>query len=140
MPTYKIKKGSWECLEDFNDITEAQNFANSLGAGYVATLSATPKPPITVKDRLQMDKNFGKEIHTEFTEISRESNLGSGTPLPLAATRTQRDKFKYLSALLGEGSIIQAYEELESLATNSTFPVELKNYFLQKIANYLAQF
>lgn len=142
MPTYKFTHTTGAYfLKNYANLTLAQNSAPE---NYSAVLSPEQMPDMSVDERLEEDRKFGFELEDEFNRLSRHANLGTGNPMPLADTKTIRNKFKELQDMLNQGSIIQAQAELNTIAPDVLppyyFPQELKTYFLDKIATYLAQY
>lgn len=142
MNTYEIKKGGAKYFLNFASIEAAQNYANSLGVGYVAMLAPENEQiqPITGAERLALDKAFGISLIDEFNLMNRAANLDKGNPMPLAVTRLVDAKFEELKRFLLVGDIEQSKEALAEMQVDVFLPIELKNLFLNKIDAYLAQY
>jgi len=142
MNTYEIKKGKIKYFKNFPSLQEAQNFADSLGTGYTASLAPENEQiqPITGAERLALDKAFGVFIIDEFNLMNRAANLDQGTPMDLATTRLVDAKYKELKGFLLIGDIVQAEQALDEMDVDVFLPIELKTLFLSKINNYLAQY
>lgn len=139
-PYFKFyNNGVLELQKQFIDLTAAQAYLATLGAGW--TVDITPLViNLSVDERLEMDKVFGNELIDEFTRLSRANNLGSNSPMSLLDTKAIGTKLHDIQDMLQKGSIIQAEQELNLIVVDANFTQPIKNHFLQRISDYLAQF
>ena len=74
MPCYKIEKLGVARYLNFANLTDAQNYANSLGVGFIATLESSEDfPPInlTVSQKALQDKYFLLGLVEDFVSENR---------------------------------------------------------------------
>lgn len=72
MTTYKISKDNWSTLQNFNTLQECENWvANTLGDGYIITISEEQIPPITPEEKLESDLQFGHYLINLFLTDNR---------------------------------------------------------------------
>lgn len=106
MPAYKIEKDGIPRYKNFNNIQDAQDYANSLGVGFVATLESNEDfPPYT--RTLQDDMRFLKALYDSFVQQNRNMAI---TPTESQELITAIGSFKQLvdSGAVGELEILIA--------------------------------
>jgi len=133
MDYYKIFKGLWSLIKQFENLTDAQIFADTLGAGYTAEFYQEYTPP-TIQERLQSDLDFGAHLIYIFVEDNRIMGITS------EQSETVLVKFRDILAFSQTGAITSIQTYLPLISTDDVFTPERKDKYIQMINEYVAQF
>ena len=133
MNYYKISKDNWAVVQEYENIEQAQAFADSLGEGYsVEYIGEVPQ--ITIEQRYSMDKSFCDDLISTFVLDNR--NIGT--------TPEQNDmlmgKFQLVLGFAQVGAVKDIDAHLPSIPTDEVYTEERRDKYLQMITDYLAQF
>lgn len=133
MDYYKIFKGLWSLIKQFANLTDAQIFADTLGAGYTAEFYKEYTPP-TIQERLQSDLDFGAHLIYIFVEDNRIMGITSEQSEAVLV------KFRDILAFSQTGAITSIQTYLPLISTDDVFTQERKDKYIQMINEYVAQF
>jgi hypothetical protein len=133
MDYYKIYKGNWSLIRQFESLQEAQTFADGLGVGYTAEFYKEYTPP-TIQKRLENDLNFGNYLIFIFVEDNRLMNI---TPEQSEAVLV---KFRDILAFSQTGAITSIKNYLPLIATDDVFTQQRKDKYILLINDYLSQY
>ena len=133
MNYYKIIKGTYSVIKRFDTLEEAQAFADTLGAGYIAEFYA-PYVPITLQERLNSDLQFGQELIYVFVEDNRIMDITSEQSEEVLV------KFRDILAFAQTGAVTSIQTYLPLIPVDDVFTQERKDKYIQMISDYLAQF
>ena len=131
MPSYKIEKLGVKRYLNFVDLTSAQNYADSLGVGFVATLENEQDfPPFT--RTLSDDMGFSKDLYNGFVQGNRD--LGITT----AEAQELINVLGTLKSLVDAGAVIDMMGFLQSLPTPlaRVYTTERRDLDVLKIQSY----
>lgn len=133
MNYYKISKDNWSSVQKFNDLNEAQNFANSLGSGYEVEYYGEVVEP-TIQERLRNDIDFGNTLVYTFVEDNRT----------VGTTQEQNDlilsKFRDILAFAQTGAIQSISAHLPNVPLDEVYTQERKDKYVSMVEDYLAQY
>jgi len=138
MQTYKISKGGWSTLQLFNDLTEAQAWADARGPGHTAVLAPDneqiiqPTAEEIAAAKFERDVDFGHQLIGMFLIENRM--LG---PYTQQQTRDQKTKFKEVLENLQLGAMDNALNELNDLTVDEFLTLERKNKYITLLTDYI---
>jgi len=132
MPSYKIEKLGVKRYLNFVDLTSAQNYADSLGVGFVATLENEQDfPPFT--RTLSDDMGFSKDLYDSFVQGNRDLGITTAEAQELITV------LGTLKALVDAGAVIDMMGFLQSLPTPlaRVYTTDRRNLDVLKIQSYI---
>ena len=135
MSTFKIHKGSWQVLKQFDSLQDAQDYAANLGAGYTAVLSEDQLMSLEVQEKLQQDILFGKSLVLLYHTDNRTDQ---NAPFSDEESALMFQKFQIVDVLLTAGDIAQARDALSVVEIDSIFTQARKDKYLLYMDNYLS--
>lgn len=133
MNYYKISKDNWSVVQKYENIEQAEVFAQSLGEGYSVEYVGEVKP-ITIEQRYEMDKAFCNDLISTFVLDNR--NIGT-TP---AQNDALMSKFQLVLGFAQVGAVKDIDAHLPSIPIDEVYTQERKDKYLQMLADYLGQF
>lgn len=133
MDYYKIYKGNFSLIRQFETLEDAQSFADTLGAGYTAEFYKAYTPP-TIQQRLSNDLDFGSHLIYIFVEDNRIMNITSERSEAVLV------KFRDILAFAQTGAITSIQTYLPLIPVDEVFTQERKDKYIQMITEYLAQY
>ena len=131
MACYKIEKLGVKRYLNFVDLTSAQNYADSLGVGFVATLENEQDfPPFT--RTLSDDMGFSKDLYNSFVQGNRDLGITTAEAQELITV------LGTLKALVDAGAVIDMMGFLQSLPTPlaRVYTTERRDLDVLKIQSY----
>jgi hypothetical protein len=141
MMTYKITNTDnpyWAVFKNFQNLQDAQTFANNLGNTYSAELASPENqiPDLTPEQKLQNDIQFGNQLIEMFL-LDNRLITPSVTEQESVMLLNQFNSIERLAKL---GDIKSTYILLEQIQTDvRIFTQERKDKYLTLINNYLTQ-
>jgi len=132
MNDYKIHKEGYSVIKKFSTLSDAQTFANTLGEGYTVELYREYVPP-TLRERLLMDMEFGRNLIYVFVEDNRAMEITT------VQSEKMLVKFRDILAFAQIGAILSIYTHLPNIAIDDVFTQERKDKYEQMISYYMLQ-
>lgn len=111
MPCYKIEKNNIPRFKNFNNLTDAQIYADSLGTGFLVTLASNQNLPPYTRTRKD-DQLFCSDLYNSFIDGNRVANITMQESQELIAA------LGGLKQLVDAGAVAEIKMLLQSL-TNS---------------------
>jgi hypothetical protein len=108
MPSYKIEKDNIPRYKNFENLADAQNYANSLGFGFVATLENPENFPPFIRT-LSDDMRFSKDLYDNFVQSNRNDNITIEESQQLISVLGD------LKQLIDSGAVVELIELIQSL-------------------------
>ena len=133
MNYYKISKDNWSCTKEFATLEDAQDFASSLGDGYLVEYLG-PVEPISIEQKLSMDMSFGLELINAFVYDNRLMEITTEQSEAVLV------KFRDILAFAQTGAIVSIKAYLPLIPIDEVFTQERKDKYIQMIDDYMAQF
>jgi len=133
MNYYKIYKEGWQVISKFNNITEAQAKADSLGTGYSVEY-LYPYVPTTPAERLGSDIDFCDSLITIFLQDNRIAEVTAEQGEILMA------KFTTTLSFAQVGAVTSVQYHIKNMVTDTVFTQQRKTKYLDMITNYLSQY
>jgi hypothetical protein len=135
MTTYKITKGYWGTLQNFNTLQDCEDWvANTLGDGYTITISDVQIPPLTPEEKLSSDINFGAMLIDMFL-LDNRLIVPHVTPTESLNLLSEFNNIEKLARL---GDIKSVSILMNGVQTdNRIFTQERKDKYLSLINGYL---
>ena len=144
MSKFKIENGNWFVIKSFDDITAAQDFADSLGVGYTAQAFSDPSPKSEL-EKIQERRGYGDYLINQFLLDNAlmgislyNDGLRSSPYLTTVETLDLAAKFGGIMSLCQLGSIRQVLDILPSIPTDAIFTQQRKDDYIAMITDYLS--
>lgn len=134
MNVYKISKGNWAVQYKAATLEDAQNYADSLGQGYVATFvsSFESKPN---EQLYEPDKEFLKSLFDNFNLKNRPVELTDAEKVALDA------EFSPMLSFVSAGSILKVRSMIAALTPpiGTVYTLQRQTEDLAAIDEYLSE-
>ena len=132
MNIYKIYKSNWSVKKKYATAQEAQDFADSLGDGYLVELLGPYIPP-SIEEKVVQDVEFCTFLTNRFIVENREANITEAESLELM------QQFSSIMSFAQVGAVDSVYTLLQQVVVGRVYTQQRKDRDLQDIENYKAQ-
>ena len=135
MITYKISKENWSTLQNFNNLQECEIWVSEvLGEGYTIIVSPEELLPLTPKEKLNYDIQYGLYLIEEFL-IDNRNITPNITPTESLQLLSQFDNIEKLARL---GSLSAVSVLLQNIQVDvRLFTQERKDKYITQLNSYL---
>lgn len=143
MQTYKIHNNTTAYYKNFASLQDAQDFADSLGLSYIATLAPEneqiPEEDITtiVDDKTEQDFKFGSYLLQLFVADNRRFEKAYNTSITKEQTDSLILAYEKLINYCTIGAINELAVELAGITPNEVFTQERKDKYQALVTSYL---
>jgi len=139
MQTYKISKGGWSTLQNFNDLAEAQAWADNRGVGHTAILAPDNEqiPQPTIKEKVALRFAFGKELQEMFIEDNAQYEVDNNTIITTEESTALTLKLQLVLGFAQTGAIRDIANVLPSITPDTIFTQARKDKYTALINGFL---